>query len=489
MTNNRTFFSWLATKTPLILVLILFSACNSSSLQVSDGLGGTGVTMGRVTAFGSIYVNGIKFNTDNATFMRDSIPSKNQTDFSTGEIVKIVGSIDENRITGTATEVIFSNVLEGIVTTPALGNTIEVMGQKITTDNLTVFHGFELLADLSLNNKIEISGFVTKTGIIATSIKLITEQFVAGSNLKVEGYISDLDLSNQTFKLNRLNINYSLAQFNEITIAMLKEGLYLIVSTQQGIQNNTLQASSIAPFNNPLKAGVYYEIEGYITKPNSLSNFAVKLDSSLAAVSSEANFDSNAVNGLTLNSHIIIKGTVNEQNVLVAEDIKKLNKLLDVTIEAKIEAIDHLNNAVVILGQRVYINDFTLLSDDSNQGSTGLNFQQLTISETVLINAYYDQRKLIANRLSKIATSNTVLLLGITDRVDLELYTLSLLGKKISVNEGTFYLDADSNNISKAKYFSLLNSGEMRTEVIGKLIGDSEISANKLSLKIISVNE
>ncbi len=481
MINSKTFFFQLVIKIRMILLLIFLSACNSSSLQVSDGLGGTGITMGRVTAFGSVYVNGIEFNTDNATFMRNGISFENQDDFSTGEIVKITGIRDENRKTGTATEVIFSNVLEGTVTTIASGNRIEILAQKVSIDKLTIFHGFELLSDLTLNNRVEVSGFVTKTGIIATSIKLISEQLVTGANLKLEGYISHLNLSAQTFKLNQLNIDYSLAQFKEITLAELKDGLYLIINTQQEIQNNILQASSIAPFNDPLEAGVYYEIEGYVTEPDALSNFAINLD--IAPASSEASFDSNTVNGFILDSHIIIRGTVNQQNVLVAEEVKILdNSRLDIALEANIESIDLINSRIVLLGQSMTINDFTLFSDDTHQGFTTLNLQQFIIGETVLIIAHYEGGKLIADRLSKIASTRSVLLSGLIDRVNPEFQTLSLFGKNISVNEDTFYLDADANDLSKSVYFSRLNTAETRIEVIGKLTESGDIIANELTL-------
>ncbi len=331
MTNSRTFFVTLIKKIHFIFMLTLV-ACNGSSLQMSDGLGGTGVTMGRVTAFGSLYVNGIKFNTDNATFTRNGISSKQQNDFSRGEIVKIIGTVDADRVAGTATEVIYANVIEGGVTALAIENSIEILGQTVTTDQLTVFHGFNSLAELQLANRVEVSGFVTKTGIIATSIKLIIDSLSPSDFSKVEGYISDLDQSAQTFKLHGLTINYATAEFKELTATTLANGLYLIISTQQKIHNNTLQASFIEPFNNQLEAGVSYEIEGYVTEPNSLANFAISLNTASTPVEdSGTSIDSVvAVNNVLIpDSHIIVRGTVNTENVLVVEEIKTLNNDLE----------------------------------------------------------------------------------------------------------------------------------------------------------------
>ena len=129
----------LRSKASIILVCILLNACGSDSLQLANGVGGTGISVGRLTGFGSMYVNGIKFNTDNATYIRDGVGSKSQDDFSTGEIVRINGTIDSNKITGTANEVIFTDLLEGVVTSVASGESLEVLGQKVTTNSLTVF--------------------------------------------------------------------------------------------------------------------------------------------------------------------------------------------------------------------------------------------------------------------------------------------------------------------------------------------------------------
>ena len=184
------------------LVYLLLSACNAASDQASNGLGGTGITQGRVTGFGSIFVNGIKFNTDNAIFIRDGAGSKNQEDFSTGEIVTIKGSIDSNKTTGTATEVTFSDALEGVVTTKASGSNIEVLGQKVTTDNLTIFIGFNKLSDLVIGNVVEVSGFTVNNGLTASSLKLISANYTNGSTQEVEGRIEKLNTTTQTFKLN-----------------------------------------------------------------------------------------------------------------------------------------------------------------------------------------------------------------------------------------------------------------------------------------------
>ena len=471
-------FTQITIKIHLILLLITLSACNSSSTEMANGLGGTGITTGRISAFGSLYVNGIEFNTDNASFERDRVKSKTQDDFSIGEIVKIIGSIDPNKKTGTATKVIFSNVVEGSVTKITSGNELEILGQTVRTDKLTLLHGFDQLSDLQLGNIIEVSGFVTQQGIIASSIKLIAESFNANSHLEVEGYITSLDTSAKTFKLNQLIIDYSQAQFKEITEGELKEGLYLIISTEQDISNNTLQASSILLLNDLLEEGVYYEIEGYITKFDSPTHFKIDID----AV--EVNADTVFINGtqkdLSLDSRLIVKGTVNKQNTLVATEIKLFDSAQDVIVEANIETIDLSTKSFNILGQKIYIDDYTLLSDDTKEEFVFLDLNQFTVGETVLTSIYKDKGLLIADRLSKIATDNRVYLSGIITTIDESYNSISLFGNTFYTNNDTLYLDKEDNYLSKSAYFSRLKEGKTLVEIVAEKTTNGQMIATEL---------
>ncbi len=474
-------------KIPLLLLLITLTACNGdgSSNQFANGIGGTGVTMGRVTAFGSIYVNGIKFNTDNATFIRDGISAKQQDDFNTGEIVKVIGNVNTNKKTGIATEVIFSDVLEGTVSALAneSENQIEIMGQTVSTDKLTVFHGFEQLSDLFLGNLVEVSGFVTKKGITATSIKLIADSFSIDNTLEVEGYIDQLDTSTQTFKLNQLTVNYANAEFKNILEQQIEEGSYLIIRTQQEINNKNLQASEIELFDNQLEVGVSYELEGYITEFDSEDNFKIDIDT--IHTNADTIFIEGSKNDLNLDSHIIVTGTVNAEHILIAEEIKIFDTTLEVSVEANIEAIDLVNNKIIILGQTIAINDYTLLSDDTREEFVFLDLQQFIVGETVFITAHYEGNRLIADRLSKIPTDDLVYLSGVATSTDLSLNTLSLFGNTININNETFYLDKDFNEISKEEYFKILTTEKTQIEVIGEIIGDKNIIAVELAIMVL----
>ncbi|MGI9304969.1 MAG: DUF5666 domain-containing protein, partial [Gammaproteobacteria bacterium] len=61
-------FTWLLA--PLLLAAAGCGGGGSSPQQQSNA-GGSGISSGAITGFGSVFVNGVRFNTDGAVIMRD----------------------------------------------------------------------------------------------------------------------------------------------------------------------------------------------------------------------------------------------------------------------------------------------------------------------------------------------------------------------------------------------------------------------------------
>ena len=144
----------------LLSLVWLLVACNASNnFQLAEGgIGGTGISAGPITAFGSVFVNGVEYNVDQATFTRNGQWVSGQQEYRIGEYVTVKGTVNADGITGNATEVNFNSDLQGIVTAVSTDNiTIGIMGQTIQVNSLTVFHGFNQLVDLAVGNVMEVS--------------------------------------------------------------------------------------------------------------------------------------------------------------------------------------------------------------------------------------------------------------------------------------------------------------------------------------------
>ncbi len=54
----------------MLVSITILNACGSGGgSDTTAGIGGTGIAVGKITGFGSVYVNGDRFTTDNSTFI------------------------------------------------------------------------------------------------------------------------------------------------------------------------------------------------------------------------------------------------------------------------------------------------------------------------------------------------------------------------------------------------------------------------------------
>ena len=130
-------------------IFILSTVASLSACGGGGGGGGGGGTPpsttlsnGEITGFGSIFLNGVEFNTDSATFIVDDVvlTGIDTSLFNVGMRVKIEGTVNADGVTGTANSVEFDDLLEGPVNGVAnqdadgLINTLTVLGIPVLVD-------------------------------------------------------------------------------------------------------------------------------------------------------------------------------------------------------------------------------------------------------------------------------------------------------------------------------------------------------------------
>lgn len=377
----------------LTLIGCLFiSACNSSALQLAEGgIGGTGIATGPITAFGSVFVNGVEYNVDQAVFTRNGQEVVSQQDYHLGEYVTVKGQVNADGITGTATELSFTNALNGIVTAASFdGTSITVMQQPVYTTGLTVLHGFATLTDLSVGNVVEVSGLRDAQGrLIATSITLKQTNYVAGETLKTQGMIQQLDSINQTFKIGNLTIGYAQAVLSEFGAQTLANGLYVDVKSSLLPQNNQFIAETIELEHEhvSLSNGVKVELAGVVTRFTNTYDFAVNGQAVLANATTE--ISDGVAADIALNTWVEVEGTVDNQGNLIAKEIaiRQSTHTANQEFENTIAALDSVNRTFDLDGKRFSVNASTLWEDDSVFKVHNMNFDQLVLGDYLDVTA------------------------------------------------------------------------------------------------------
>ncbi len=126
---------------PAIVNRILLSAvlsttlagCGGADTTASGGTGGTGISTGVITGFGSVVVNGVHFDESNASVSINDRPgSGTHKGLKVGMTVKVKGSFAPDGASGTATDIEAEHEVEGkIASVDSANQSFIVLGQTI----------------------------------------------------------------------------------------------------------------------------------------------------------------------------------------------------------------------------------------------------------------------------------------------------------------------------------------------------------------------
>lgn len=221
-------------KTALAASIALLTACSGSDTTTSASAT-DGTSVGVVTGFGSIYVNGVEYETDNAIITIDGKIAL-ETDIGVGDICVVDGTVNPDGLTGTAISVTCTDELEGYVTdTSGLLNgvgTIVVMGQTVNITLDTVFDSdtYASIDQLMVDNIVEISGFSDGAGtVVATRVETKSD---IDNDIEIKGLVSNL--LDTTFTIGTLVVDYSTVS----SMPVLTEGLYVEVKADTAPVDN-----------------------------------------------------------------------------------------------------------------------------------------------------------------------------------------------------------------------------------------------------------
>ena len=448
------------------LIWKLFTALILSALIVACGGGGgggassgssAGVSSGVISGFGSVVVNGVKFDDngtdilvvdgDDSSSNDDRVGSR--SDLEVGMVVEI-----ENESHGSsqhANQIRVEDVVKGqIQTVDAVNGTLLVLGQTIIVDSQTSFTGRDsggvLITDITGfagSDYVEVSGFSKPDGsILATLIQKKTYQ--AGvSTLKVKGKINTL--ASTTFTINAQTVDFlSAPALIKPNGTNLKAGDFVVVKTKltPAALGDTLIAQKIKVKNNRLQVrdGHKIEVEGIIESID-LVNKTIVINGITIDASSLSNLGALSagqkieVEGVLVNGVLIPSKSKNEQESTIR-------------MEAPIQALS--STSVTVLGQVFNVNAFTRF-EDKVSGTRPFNVENfatvLQTGDRIAIRAIQDANGgLIATRLERIEPRSGVLVQGpVTAKTPST--ALTILGVTVNILPGTRFRGTTSSAI------------------------------------------
>jgi len=209
---------------PAALIALGLSGCGGGGGGVASiddapagGISGSGLSSsGTIDGFGSIFVNGVEFETDEAEIIIEG-EQGGEDDLGIGMVVLVKGTVNDDGTTGTAERVIFDDEVEGPVTAIQPGQ-IDVIVERIGT----VFEDVTF-DSLAVDDVLEVSGFPEGGNNLRATRVEKKSTFVPGqTEVEVKGQVENLTASQ--FNLGEIVVDYSSADISEVSGGSLSEG-------------------------------------------------------------------------------------------------------------------------------------------------------------------------------------------------------------------------------------------------------------------------
>jgi hypothetical protein len=155
--------------------------------------------IGRIDGFGSVFVDGIEFETTSASYRVDDNDGSSDRDLSVGMIVRVSGSMDDSSH-GRADRIDYDDDVEGIVAGLAVDpdgttKTFTIFSTPVVANSVTtVFRGEDgrpyTFDDIADGDHIEVSGDFDGDTLVASFIKLEDDN---DDDFEVKGEVSAFD--------------------------------------------------------------------------------------------------------------------------------------------------------------------------------------------------------------------------------------------------------------------------------------------------------
>lgn len=446
------------------LALTVLAGCGGGAGSVA-GIDRLGVTSGTVNGFGSVIVNGVRYQVTGTTQVRIDDNPGSQDDLEVGQQVTVRWRSSDDGATRTADQIDYSSVVKGPIAAGSIdtaAGTFTVLGQTVRVTATTSFGAGISPADLTglvAGQTVEVSGLLDAGGFIrATRIELRA----GGGQLEVRGVAATVTA--QTFTIGSLVVFYQGANLPDGPIqngdlveakGTVIDGLGRLVATSVEREDDFATIGGSADD---------IDLEGFITTFTSVTDFVVA--GVRVTTNAQTQYDDGTVADLRLNARVEVEGRFNSAGVLVAEEIEFKSfdddddgddDALDGRVAANVTAVNVAAGTVVAAGVTIRVTAATRLEDKrSNVRPFGL--------ANLAVGDYIEARgtpgtgaELTASIFERQAASGTGRLRGPAGSIANP--SLTVLGVPVVTSGTTVFRDDDDNVIDASAFFAALANG------------------------------
>ena len=424
----------------------------------TSGSGSVGISSGTITGFGSVFVNGVKFNTDSASDFRGDDQLNDVRELEIGMIVRVEGSIDD-RI---ASSVHFEEDVKGPADGPAVGDSFSVMGQTVITDAATVFNNTSL-ADIATGDILEVSGLRNANDDIVARFVERKNDPANVNRYSVIGNVRDLDTIGKRFRVDDLTVSYGAADVNNLASGNPAEGQLVEVKDDAKAylpDSRNLIATKIEPQNRLGEAaafGAKAEIESIVTRVISGNEF--EIGDILVRTNTSTLFLFGTPDNIVVGARLEAEGLINSDNELEAIKIKFEDNDARIQASVDFDGVDTANGTVTLLGIPVTITDQTDMEDKRDDVSP-FSLSDIQADDYLEIRGFIGANgAFVATELRRDDNDSKVEIRGPASQKDPVAGTVTVLGVTVNSSGSTQFRGFDDQPITASQFFDAIVEG------------------------------
>jgi len=261
---------------------LALAGCGGGDDLAGVGTGGTGqiaYSSGPVSGFGSVIVNGVRFDDRGARVTDDAGRPRDLASLAIGMVVEVDGRVAEDGATGTAERIRIVSELRGPIESIDLqAGRFAVLGAVVQTGVATAFPDARGLAGLAVGALVEVHGFADVTAALLRATLVETPDApVAARALKLRGTIGTLDAATGGFVVGGLAIDPRGARVSNAPATGLQAGQAVRLEGTASPRSGVWRPDTITVLEAGVGAGgsVRAQIEGTVVAFKSVSDLCV----------------------------------------------------------------------------------------------------------------------------------------------------------------------------------------------------------------------
>lgn len=466
----------------------LLSACGNGSPSASASAGGasgsgSASASGTVTGFGSIFVNGKKFETENVEVGHDGITERctitanvnDRCGLKEGMKVTVSGSFSGS--THRARTIVQEDTLEGPITSKDITNSqFAVLGQTVLVDDTTKFDSGLNFAALAVNDVVEVSGYVKSDGVIVASF-IERKNGVAGcgtDGCEIKGVVKNHDHASTRFQIGGLTVVYDLDSSNAIPDTIIDNSMpvpsgsnwndIFVEVKGSSLAGTTLTATKIERENDGAGNVVdEFEVEGFVTQAGTPNGNIIDFTIGTTPVRTTANTElrGGTVDEIVVGAKMSAEGRF-DGSTLIAKHVKFH---ASVRLEGNATVIGNTVTLAGLPGVTITVNSQTELKDAVSPNDLDGNHVRVRGRVT-------GPSTVIATRIELRSPDSDVDLQGPVQSINGTV--IEILGVSVDVATITQFESVSGTSMSRSAFLAAVSTNSL-VKVKGKLNGATVI--------------